>query len=339
MRKVPFIFWLILVISAGFANAQSVKLKLSESEKRVDVEIDGKLFTSYRWDERIKRPVLYPLMTVGGAFVTRGFPFETRDGETVDHPHQVGVSFSYGDVNGIDFWNTSTFRSAKEFERMGTIVHEKVLSIKSGNGRGELVTKALWLSPAGKPMLEETTKYVFNAKGKLRSIDRETKLTAVGTDAVFGDSKEGLYAIHVASELEQADQVGVKVTGRDGTISKRESADILSGKYASSEGLTGNNVWGTFGKWASVSGRFGEENVTVAMFDHQKNHNFPSRMMVRGYGLLALNPFGQKLFDAKMEERKFTLPAGRSMTFRHRLLIMPETANVETIEKQYQSFK
>ena len=337
MRKVPFIFWLILVISAGFANAQSVKLKLSESEKRVDVEIDGKLFTSYRWDERIKRPVLYPLMTVGGAFVTRGFPFETRDGETVDHPHQVGVSFSYGDVNGIDFWNTSTFRSAKELERMGTIVHQKFLSIKSGNGRGEMVTTAVWLSPSGKPMLAETTKYVFNAKGKLRSIDRETKLTAVGTDAVFGDSKEGMYAIHVSSELEQADQVGVKVTGRDGTISKRESADILSGKYASSEGLTGNNVWGTLGKWACVSGRIGEEDVTVAMFDYRKNHNFPSRMMVRGYGLLALNPFGQKLFDPKMEERKFTLSKGRSMTFRHCLLIMPEKASAETIEKQYHS--
>ena len=339
MRKLLFIICLILVAVAGFANAQSVNLKLLESEKRVDVEVDGKLFTSYRWDERIKRPVLYPLMTIGGAFVTRGFPFETRDGETVDHPHQVGVSFSYGDVNGVDFWNTSTFRSAEELERMGTIVHEKVLSIKSGNGRGELVTTAQWLSPSGRPMLRETTKYVFNAKGKLRSIDRETKLTAVGTDAVFGDSKEGMYAIHVSSELEQADQVGVKVTSSDGTISKRGSADILSGKYASSEGLTGNNVWGTLGHWASVSGSFGEENVTVAIFDHRKNHNFPSRMMVRGYGLLALNPFGQKLFDAKMEERKFTLAAGRSLTFRHRLIVLPEKASAETIEKQYQSFK
>lgn len=339
MRKVLLIFWLILVISAGYANAQSVNLKLSVSEKRVDVEIDGKLFTSYRWDERIKRPVLYPLMTVGGAFVTRGFPFETRDGETVDHPHQVGVSFSYGDVSGIDFWNTSTFRSAKELERMGSIVHEKFLSIKSGNGRGEMVTKAVWLSPSGKPMLAETNKYVFYAKGKLRSIDRETKLTAVGTDAVFGDSKEGMFAIHVASELEQADQVGVKVTTRDGTISKRESADILSGNYFSSNGLTGNNVWGTLGNWAAISGRIGEESVTVAMFDHQKNPNFPSRMMVRGYGLLALNPFGQKLFDAKMDERKFTLTAGRSMTFRHRLLVLPEMASAEIIEKQYYSFK
>ena len=92
--------------------------------------------------------------------------------------------------------------------------------------------------------------------------------------------------------------------------------------YSNSEGLiTEKNIWGTTGRWAAVSGKIGSENVTVAMFDHPSNTNFPSRMMVRGYGLLALNPFGQKQFDSRLEERKFVLKRGESMTFRHRLLI------------------
>jgi hypothetical protein len=328
----------LLLLTSNWALAQSVRLIQKEKEKRVDVEVDGKLFTSYRWDERIKRSVLYPIMSADGSFITRGFPFETRDGETTDHPHQVGFSFSYGDVNGIDFWNTSTFRSARELEKMGSIVHQEILNKKNGNRDGELVTTSKWIMPTGKTILTETTKFTFHANGKNRWIDRETTLTASGEDAVFGDSKEGMIAIHVASELEQADQIGVDITSVNGVVSKRPKNTNLTGNYFDSEGRSGNKVWGTTAKWAAVSGKLIDGTVTLAIFDSPQNHNFPSYMMVRGYGLLALNPFGQKLYDAGKGERKFTLPAGKSMTFKHRLLILPTMADVAQIEKEYQSF-
>jgi hypothetical protein len=107
--------------------------------------------------------------------------------------------------------------------------------------------------------------------------------------------------------------------------------------YSSSEGLTGESkVWGTVGKWAMVSGQIGSEKVTVAMFDHPSNTNFPPRLMVRGYGLLALNPFGQKQFDPKLSERKLILTRGDSITFRYRLLIV--SGENPAIEKEYKSF-
>jgi hypothetical protein len=61
-------------------------------------------------------------------------------------------------------------------------------------------------------------------------------------------------------------------------------------------------------------------------------------MMVRGYGLLALNPFGRKAFEPKSEARKFVLEPKKSIEFRHRLVILPEKAKPETIEKEYQKF-
>ena len=88
-------------------NAQTVQVLRKSAERRIDVVVEGKPFTSYRWDERILRPVLYPIFSSGGSYVTRGFPIDTRNGDTIDHPHQVGSSFSYGNVNGIDFWNSS----------------------------------------------------------------------------------------------------------------------------------------------------------------------------------------------------------------------------------------
>jgi hypothetical protein len=328
-----------ILVLAMLASAQSVNVSRKNDQRRVDVTVDGKPFTSYRWDERIFRPVLYPILSSGGSFVTRGFPLETRDGDTVDHPHQIGSSFSYGNVNGIDFWNSSTFRSAEEMKRMGRINHTAIVSTTSGNGSGELVATAAWVGPDGSMVLFEKTRYTFHSSGSRRWIDRETKLSAIIDDVTFGDSKEGMFAIHLPSELEQNDQIKVKITNVQGAISERGSSDKLSGVYSDSEGLTGENkIWGTVGKWAAVSGKIGSENVTVAMFDHPSNTNFPSRMMVRGYGLLALNSFGQKQFDPKLEERKFVLKRGESVTFRHRLLIVSGEFSNTAVGDEYKKF-
>ena len=328
----------LFIALAAIAPAQAVRLVRKDSAERVDVTVDGKPFTSYRWDERIMRPVLYPILSRGGSYVTRGFPFETRDGDTIDHPHQVGSSFSYGNVNGVDFWNSSTFRTAEEMKRMGRIAHTAIVSIKSGNGSGELVASAAWIKPDGATVLNERTQYTFHASGSRRWVDRETKLTA-SEDVTFGDSKEGMFAIHLPSELEQSDQTKVKVTMTHGTISVREPSNIPTGVYTNSEGLVGENkIWGTLGRWVMVSGHIGPEKVTVAMFDHPSNTNFPSRMMVRGYGLLALNPFGQKQFDPKLAERKFVLNRGDSIAFRHRLLIVSGAISNATVEEEYKRF-
>src|SRR6186713_140955 len=147
MKRVLSATCFAMIAAVSFAAAQSVHLVRNDAEKRVDVTVDGKVFTSYRWGERIMRPVLYPIVSSGGSFITRGFPFETRDGETVDHPHQVGYSLSYGSVNGIDFWNSSTFRSSEEMKHMGRIEHREIVSIKSGRGQGELVVTAQWKTP------------------------------------------------------------------------------------------------------------------------------------------------------------------------------------------------
>lgn len=338
MKRISTTIFLLVFCAVIYTNAQNVKIIANEAKERVDVEIDGKLFTSYRFEERIKRPVLLPIMSVSGNFVTRGFPIETRNGETVGHPHQVGASFVYGDVNGFDFWNNSTFRSPKELERMGKIVHRKILKTKSGKGKAELVTQSDWILPSGKTILTETTKYMFQANGKTRLIDRETTLTANDETVTFGDNKEGLFAIHLNRELQQSNQFPAKITDEKGNISEAKTAENLSGEYLNSEGLTGEKIWGTLGKWASVSGKIGDEEITVAVFDSPKNLNFPSSMMVRPYGLLALNPFGRKAFQPNTEARKFVLEPKKSIKFRHRLLILAEKAKSETIEKEYQKY-
>ncbi|MEQ1761806.1 MAG: PmoA family protein [Pyrinomonadaceae bacterium] len=325
----------MLLLCGGLAG-QRIEVKADKARTRAEVSIDGRLFTALRWDEKIRRPVLYPVMSPGGNFVTRGFPVETRDNEAIGHPHQVGASLVYGDVNGIDFWNNSPFRSAAELQKMGTIVLKEILSTRGGNGHGSLTTKSEWIGPDGTVLLRETTKYDFYAKGDRRWIDRHTLLSPVSGDVTFGDNKEGFFAIHLNTQLQSADQAAAKITTAAGAISDRTSAAGLTGSYFTSEGLTGASLWGTPAKWAAVTGIINGEPVTVALFDWSGNHNFPSNMMVRPYGLLALNPFGQKAFSSERPERKFVLKKGRILAFRHRLLISAGSLTPREIESEFQ---
>src|SRR5260221_9633301 len=118
--------------------ANGVDVKVNEDDRRVDVTIDGKPFTSYIWPTTLKKPVLYPLRTDKGTIVTRGYPLEQRPGERVDHPHHAGLWFNYEDVNGLDFWNNSDAIKPENASKMGTILHNKILSAKSGSQQGEL---------------------------------------------------------------------------------------------------------------------------------------------------------------------------------------------------------
>src|SRR5512139_210829 len=143
------------------ANERGVRLVRDDAGRRVDVLVDGQPFTAYIYPATLKKPVLYPLRSAKGTLVTRGFPLEPRPGERVDHPHQVGLWFTYGDVNGIDFWNNSDAIKPEDRPKMGTIVHKAVAAVRNGADKGELETGMDWVLSDGKVVLQEHTLFVF----------------------------------------------------------------------------------------------------------------------------------------------------------------------------------
>src|SRR5687768_8345026 len=184
-------------------QVKSVAVTAKASERRVDVTVDGKPFTSYIYPTSLKKPVLFPIRTAGGHTVTRGFPLEPRAGERVDHPHHVGLWFNHGDVNGLDFWNNSDDIGPDRAPKMGTIVHRRVVESKSGLDRGELIVESEWVTPNDTPLLRERTHYVFRAGAGQRNIERNTTLTALDQKVVFKDNKEGSLGLRVTRALEQ----------------------------------------------------------------------------------------------------------------------------------------
>src|SRR5258705_1378625 len=131
--------WLLLCLglpAVGRAQAPHVQVTRHDADRRVDVTVDGKPFTSYIWPTTLKKPTLYPIRSASGALVTRGWPLAARPGERVDHPHQVGLWFDHGDVNGLDFWNNSDAIPTARRAKMGTIVHRAVRRAAGGQGEG-----------------------------------------------------------------------------------------------------------------------------------------------------------------------------------------------------------
>ena len=317
-----------------------VQVSPHESDRRVDITVDGKPFTSYIWPRNQKKPVLYPITSDGGTVVTRGFPLAPRPGERVDHPHHAGLWFNYGDVDGLDFWNNSDSIKASAAARYGTIVHRAIRSSHSGEGEGSLDVTEEWVTSTNTPLLKEDTHYIFRAKDGMRSIDRITTLTAYDSTVRFNDNKEGVIGMRVARQLEQPSMTPEKYTDASGKVTNVAKLDTagIHGWYTSSEGKVGDAVWGTRGKWAMLTGDVNGAPVTIAMLDHPKNVGFPTYWHARGYGLFAANPLGQKAMSNGAETLNYQLEAGKSVTFRHQVLILDKKATASELEDYYNGF-
>ena len=331
------------------ASAASVSMNGADEEvqvlarpdaQRVDVLIGGRPFTSYIYPSSLKKPVLFPLRTASGTIVTRGYPLEPRPGERVDHPHHAGLWFSYGNVNGLDFWNNSTAIKPEDAPKMGTIVHRSIDGTTSGRGAGTLDVTTDWVDATGTALLREATHFIFRGGTDLRAIDRITTLTALGRPVEFIDDKEGLIGMRVARGLEQPSTMPEKFTDASGRATAVAVLDNtgVTGRYLSSEGREGDAVWGTRGRWATLSGVVNGEAVRIAMLDHPGNPGFPTYWHARGYGLFAANPLGQKIFTNGRDQLNLRLAPGQSVTFRHEVLIMTGAAATRSVERYYDAF-
>ena len=321
------------------AGAGGVQVVADEANRRVDVTIDGKPFTSYIWPTSLKKPVLYPLVDDEGVTVTRGFPLMPQPGERVDHPHHAGLWFNYGNVNGFDFWNNSDAIKEENRNKMGTILETKIVSTRSGPMRGELVVDSVWVTGTGQKILDETTHYVFATRAGERVIDQVITLKALDR-AVFHDDKEGLLGMRVAKWLESPTEKGGVFMDASGRPTKVAAADTsgATGVYLTSEGVKGDAVWGTRGRWCTLTGHTGEHTATIAIFDHPKNPGYPTYWHARGYGLFAANPLGRSIFDPKETAFNFTLEKGQTATFRYRVAILSHSVTAAEMDKDAAAF-
>ncbi|MCA0364386.1 MAG: PmoA family protein [Bacteroidetes bacterium] len=321
----------ILVLAAlccfQIALAQKkVTFKDLDSEHKIEVKIGEKVFTNYYYPGKdvLKKAVLNPVFTPKGTEVTRGWPISPRKNERIDHPHHAGVWLNYEDANGHDFWNNSVeVEKSGDKRTFGTIIHTGIKTQKGGKKSGKLVVTADWLDKNGQLMLIEETTYIFSGNEKTNTVDRITTLTAADKNVIFKDVKDGLFAIRVARELEMPSNKPEMFTDASGLATKVPVLDNtgVSGNYLNAQGITGEDTWSKRSEWVTLQGKIENEDISVSIFDHPKNVNYPSYWHTRGYGLFSVNPLGEKVFTNGKKETNLTLEQGQSTTFRYRLAV------------------
>jgi hypothetical protein len=261
-------------------------------------------------------------MAPNGSVITRGFPLQPRKGERIDHPHQVGLWFNYGNINGLDFWNNSSAIPVDQKDAYGHIAVQKIVKAQDGK-KGILEITANWDDNKGNVVLTEVARYVFSGDKNSRTIDHISTLTAANGKVTFEDNKEGMFAIRVDRAFEMPSNESLIFTDDKGNPTTVKATDNtgVTGMYTSSQGLKGDAVWGTRNKWVYLTGIKDNTTIAFGIFDHPDNPGYPAYAHARGYGLFSLNNLGQNSYDPKQEKVEHVLNKGESITLKHRFYV------------------
>jgi hypothetical protein len=329
IRRVTALCFVLILAGALAIQGAAPKVEFKEGKYKIDVLIGGKLLTRFihTADPAQKllvpgilqtKPVLWPVNTLSGVAVTRGFPFIDIPGERRDHPHHQGIYFTVDNV-GPDhdgFWNNSK-------EPLPAVKFVKVLRMKGGTGSGTLSTLSNWVGKSGKTLLEEDREMVFRAASpEMVDIDFTMNLKAMEPEVVFGDTKEGMFAIRVAQWLTES-----------GT-----------GRYLNSEGdEMEKGVWGKRAHWVRLQGEKDGKTIGIAIFEHPTSTNSPTWWHARGYGCFSVNPLGQLDFEKAHrapDPKPFnlTLKKGEKALFKYRVAIYEGDMDKAKADAIYQSY-
>ena len=247
----------------------------------------GKPRVTYQF-ENIKggRPFFYDLLTSCGIKVTRNHP--PKKGDDQDHPHHTGIFFTFGDLNGIDFWH---LRGRVKF-----LGFDELIQV-----RGNTITFAVaceYRSPDGKKQfLREITKHTITLTKTKTIIHYDVHLIGGRDGARIGTKEEGGLAGRVATPLAATSKKGGYLIDNHGRRG-------------------GQKVWGKQADWVDYRGRVKGKAVGLLMMTHPKN---PNRCWwhARDYGLFAANPFGP--LNAK--NKKTVLRPGKKLRLRYAVLV------------------
>ena len=324
MKIKRYLYYLITLAALQCACNAAPTIEFIEKEHQVDVMINGQLCTSYLFQPDLSKPILYPVYSPSGVFMTRHNPPNKEAGESSDHPHHAGIFFTYDEVNDSHpkgervsgYWGNKV-------PEPPYIKHNEIRDMSVDDQHGTLTTVLDWIGRDKRVHLQEVRTMTFYPDKMQRTIDFDITLTAKDGDAIFHDTKEGMFAIRVADWL---------------------SEKYGTGKYLSSNGTEmEKGVWGTRNRWIRLQGEKDGKVMGITIMNHPDSINYPGYYHARGYGLFAANPLGQYAFEKKLnpdkaEEFNLQLKQGESALFKFRMIIYEGARTKEQLDLEFEKY-
>jgi len=328
---------LVLLIFVVVAPALAAKVELIEGKDKVDVTVDGRLFTTYQWGQNWPKPVLVPDRTPSGIEVSRRHPLTELEDGSDDHLHHTGLFFAVDGVNDTKFWNNT--------EPLPQIRHKAIKDITREQGSATLITTSQWIDENGTVLLEDERTMTFRV-GSSESeyaIDFSLDMTAKVDKVVFEDTEEGVFAIRVADCLREK---GPKTFLKPGDPVPEESLRG-TGVYLSSNGdITAKQAWGKRARWMVLQGVKHGKVVGIVIYNHPESLNYPTYWHIRNYGLFSANPLGQGDFQRQDDYQKnqviplkLTLKKGEKVHFRFLVVAYEGAKTPQDFETQFKRFE
>jgi hypothetical protein len=298
MNRWTRVFAALFIFTCGCSLTLAAPQKVTaEIEKdQVVVNVDGKLFTCYKFAGSQKYPYFWP---VNGPLSGKSITTETSE----PYPHHHSLFFGCDRVNGANYW--------QDVNERGQILSKGPKIIEAAGQRIVLTDTCLWKQPGKEPVIEDTRRITISAPNKdLRYIDFKITMTSL-IDIEILKTNHSLFSARVVPEL-----------------SVQSGGTLINAQANTSE----KGTFGVSSPWCDYSGTRKGITEGIAILQNPKNRWYPSKWFTRDYGFFSPTPMywleGDKLDLAKGErltlEYRVIVHAGNA-----------ETANIAELFNQY----
>jgi hypothetical protein len=254
----------VLLLAAGAAAyAQSapaptppagLKVQATLEPDKIVVNVDGRLFTCYKFAHTQKYPYFWP---VNGPLSNQSVTTETSE----PYPHHHSLFFGCDRVNGGNYWQDSNER--------GQILSQGPKLVEPAGDKVVFTDECLWRQPGREPVIRDQRCIEIAAPaGDLRLIDFQITLEPL-TEVRILKTNHSLFAARVVPEL----------------------AVTAGGVLVNAAGMTAEK--GTFGvasPWCDYSGTRHGATEGIAIFQHPANRWYPAPWFTRDYGFFSPTP-------------------------------------------------
>jgi hypothetical protein len=294
----------LLLSSCQLVSSQQYSYSWQQTEDSIAFYNSDAIVWQLNYKKSEGRPYFHPLSLTDGTELTWLRP--------ADHVWHRALWFSWKFIDGVNYWDPELPAGQTE-----------VVDVKTALGKDHCAHIEMSLSyhPANKPTVL-TEKRILDVtapdKDGCYYIDWLSIFTAAGSDVLLGRTPI------------PGEENGKSYGGYAG-LSLRMTEYAKSWQFLSSEGPLEPESRGNRARWMDFSGEIANDRFAgITVFDHPDNLRHPSPWWL-GRSITYFSP-------ALLFHEPYTLPAGKSLKLRYRILIHSGKVNKDMIENQYKTF-